>query len=611
MRKIAIYCRVSTDEQAKNKEGSITSQIQRLRMKVEEKNHYENGKWGKVVDLYKDEAYSGKNTDRPEFQRLIADIKKKRIDTVMVTELSRLSRSVADFLNFINDMEKLGCDFICLQYDFDTTSPAGRVFMTIIMALAQFERELTAERIKNNFHSRALRGLLNGGHPFLGYDKDTKNSGRLILNKKEANLVKEIFNLYFELGSISAVAHELNKRGFVNKYWVGKDGQAKGGNPFNHDHIWRTLTNPAYMGKREINKNNKDASTDLLKSEEQYMLVDASWEPIVSEELFNQAQDKLNMNKQVKSAPKHDFIFSGLLTCDECGSPLFGQSGNGRNGTHFYYGHKGASSCRIKRYPAVELESLIKKQAFSFLNNQAMKEHFVETLKDMNNSRPKVNQSLVKMKEKELEKTQAEIDQLVTIMATNSNAARLNSLISKLEDSEKRLSLLKEETESLKQKLDSDQEREIDVDYLLGGIDLLRSERFRKANLAKKREILRNIVKTIHLNPENVIMVDFWGSERQSEAVREAHKGQSGVVLPFRKLGRPLEASFGGADCGEKMAEIKKAAEIGTYLGGFLMDDGSSSVRFGGRDRNRTCDPQHAMLMLSQLSYTPFKVKNP
>jgi len=97
-----------------------------------------------------------------------------------------------------------------------------------------------------------------------------------------------------------------------------------------------------------------------------------------------------------------------------------------------------------------------------------------------------------------------------------------------------------------------------------------------------------NIVKTIHLNPENVIMVDFWGSERQSEAVREAHKGQSGVVLPFRKLGRPLEASFGGADCGEKMAEIKKAAEIGTYLGGFLMDDGSSSVRFGGGGGNRT-----------------------
>ena len=132
MKKVAIYCRVSTDEQAKNKEGSITSQIQCLEMNVNEKNCYENNKWGKIIDIYKDKAYSGKNTDRPEFQRMLADVKAKRINTILVTELSRLSRSVTDFLNFIKELEDQGCDFICLQYDFDTTSPAGKVFMTII-----------------------------------------------------------------------------------------------------------------------------------------------------------------------------------------------------------------------------------------------------------------------------------------------------------------------------------------------------------------------------------------------------------------------------------------------------------------------------------------------
>ncbi|MCH2534420.1 MAG: recombinase family protein [Bdellovibrionales bacterium] len=223
MRKIAIYSRVSTDEQAKNKEGSISSQIHRLQLKIEEKNRYENGKWGKLVDTYKDEAFSGKNFERPEFQRMLNDVKKKRINTVMVTELSRLSRSVTDFLNFINELQKLNCDFICLQYDFDTTSPAGRVFMTIIMALAQFERELTVERIKNNCHARALRGLLNGGHPFLGYDKDTVNTGNLIINKKEATLIQEIFNYYLELGSMSKVAQELNRQGYTNKSWVAKN----------------------------------------------------------------------------------------------------------------------------------------------------------------------------------------------------------------------------------------------------------------------------------------------------------------------------------------------------------------------------------------------------
>ena len=111
MRKVAIYCRVSTDEQARNREGSITSQVQRLNMKVEEKNKIEGGKWGQVVNIYQDAAYSGKNTDRPEFQRMLSDVRRKKVDTILVTELSRLSRSVTDFLNFIKDLEDQGLRF--------------------------------------------------------------------------------------------------------------------------------------------------------------------------------------------------------------------------------------------------------------------------------------------------------------------------------------------------------------------------------------------------------------------------------------------------------------------------------------------------------------------
>ena len=104
------------------------------------------------------------------------------------------------------------------------------------------------------------------------------------------------------------------------------------------------------------------------------------------------------------------------------------------------------------------------------------------------------------------------------------------------------------------------------------------------------------------MNPENVIMVDFWGTARQSEALRDAHRKQSGVVLPFRKLGRPLEASWKGAEGGEKMVEIKKAAGLEVCLGGVLMDAGSSSVRFGGGYRDRTDDLYAASVTLSQLS---------
>ena len=100
--------------------------------------------------------------------------------------------------------------------------------MTIIMALAQFERELTAERIKNNFHARALRGLSNGGFPILGYDKDPKRSGGLLVNKDEALVVKEIFDYFIESGKISEVVCFLNNRGLKNKSWTGKDGNFVG-----------------------------------------------------------------------------------------------------------------------------------------------------------------------------------------------------------------------------------------------------------------------------------------------------------------------------------------------------------------------------------------------
>ena len=329
MKKVAIYCRVSTDEQAKNKEGSITSQVQRLEMKVNEKNCYENNKWGKIIDIYKDEAYSGKNTDRPEFQRMLADVKSKRINTILATELSRLSRSVTDFLNFIKELEDQGCDFICLQYDFDTTSPAGKVFMTIIMALAQFERELTAERIKNNFYARALRGLSNGGTPFLGYDKDSLNSGKLVINSNEVLIVKNIFGFYLAGETLAEIVKTLNSRGIRNKSWISKARKTCGGQKFNTDSIWRILTNYAYMGKREINKLNKNAKQKSLKPEERYMIVDASWDAIIGHQTFKKVQDKLYMNKKIKYAPTFDFTYSGITNCDECGGPLCGQSGTG------------------------------------------------------------------------------------------------------------------------------------------------------------------------------------------------------------------------------------------------------------------------------------------
>ena len=588
MRKIAIYCRVSTDEQARNKEGSITSQIQRLKMKVDEKNNYGDGKWGKVMSIYKDEAYSGKNTDRPEFQRMITDIKNKRINTVLVTELSRLSRSVTDFLNFIKELEDYGCDFICLQYDFDTTSPAGKVFMTIIMALAQFERELTAERIKNNFHARALRGLSNGGTPILGYDKDPSQSGRLVVNTNEAAIVNDIFSLYMEGESLTKVVKNLNGRGLRNKSWTSKIGNICGGKEFATDSIWRILTNFAFVGKREINKVNKGLPQDQLKPDEKYNVVDASWDAIVNPEIFNKVQEQLGHNKKIKYAPTFDFAFSGLAVCDECGGHLSGKSGTGRNGKHFYYGHTKKTNCRIQRYNAEEFEKLIRKQLFALINNEAMGQQFVEEVIEQTKNRPKTSKVSIDMKKREIEKLHLENEKLINLLSENSFAKGLDTLLGRIRDNEDQLSKLEVEKQKLEEKslLEIDG-NSIDPEFILSGIRKFRQDGFRKANIAKKRAIVREVIKTIHVHPENVIQIDFWANEYQSEAQRDASR-KSGVVLPFLKLGMPLEASFRqNASREDRFSEIKKTAGLGTYVlcnGGFLMVAGSSSTVNGRAD---------------------------
>ena len=592
MRKIAIYCRVSTDEQARNKEGSITSQIQRLKLRVEEKNRSANKKWGKIVKIYKDEAYSGKNTDRPEFLQMLNDVRCKKIDTVMVTELSRLSRSVTDFLNFVKELEDYKSDFICLQYDFDTTSPAGKVFMTIIMALAQFERELTAERIKNNFHARALRGLSNGGTPFLGYDREATQSGKLVINPEEALIVKEVFQLYLESGGLAETANHLNAKGIKTKTWTSKTGNLCGGKKFEYNNIWRMLTNYSYIGKKEVNKINKYAEQDSLAPSEKYSLVDASWKPIIDETLFAKVQDKLKVNAKPKYTANRDFILTGLLVCDECGGPLVGKTGTGRNRQYFYYGHVKQTHCCIQNYGAELLEKQVKKKLFALVQNDAMKKQFTDAILAQSAERPQLNKKLLENKKKEIEALSSQTKKLVDLVANNPEASGVRPLLERINENEVSLEKYKLEKEELEETLLLESEGKItDAHFVLDKIDYMRKNNFHKFTAGRKKAILREIIKSIHVHPENMLRMDFWGSELNSEAQRKESK-RPGMVLPYQKLGLPLEASFRKYPSkNDQFAPIKKAVGLGTYVllnAGVLsgktpvLDEGSPALPDGG-----------------------------
>ena len=364
---------------------------------------------------------------------------------------------------------------------------------------------------------------------------------------------------------MAKVVNSLNGRGFKNKSWVSKRGNPKGGQPFNIDAIWRILNHYGYIGQREINKNNKNSDQDLLKEEEKYSIVKASWDSIIDDETFRRVQSKLAINKKKKHPDGYDFILSGVLVCDECGNALSGQSATGRVRKHRYYGHNKKTSCQIQRYNAEELERLVKKWMFSLLNHQELKEQFVVTLLDEVKKQPELLKSLLNAQKGEVSKLRVELDRLASLIVDNPLAKESHTLLTKIQEKEDQLKQAKEAEEKLKEraslKLGSET---IDLEFVLEGIDKLRKDNFRKARASNKKAIIQGVIKSIHIHPKNALKVDIWANRFQAEDERKKARQEKGVVLPFRELGRPLVASYiMGAAKGGKYSEIREKAGMG------------------------------------------------
>ena len=323
-RKVAFYIRVSTERQAKVEEGSLKNQEQMLRAELERRNLQHKG-WGTFVESYVDEGISAKTTNRPAFQRLVRDIELGRIDTVMFTELSRLSRSLKDFLNIFEFAQRHACDLVCLKTEIDTTSPYQGLVTKILIVFSEFEREMTSRRTSINAYERSKRGLANGGQVLLGYRRDKKHKGRLLIDETEAVVVRAIFQTYARERSIRRTADRIRER------FQGKSPRLK---RITTGKIYSALINRAYIGIRQINKRSKNGPEE----------VPAAWLPIVTEHLFQKAQTILKVSTDRyhrRGSESYIYLLSGLFTCGKCGQRLQGKSAHSRNGKrHRYYSHR-------------------------------------------------------------------------------------------------------------------------------------------------------------------------------------------------------------------------------------------------------------------------------
>jgi len=298
--KAALYIRVSTEDQAR--EGySIQTQKEKLQA-------YCISQGWDIEGFYIDDGYSAKDLNRPEMKRMMASIEQGMIDCVLVYRLDRLTRSVLDLHNLLKLFDEHGCKFKSATEIYDTTTATGRMFITFVAALAQWERENTAERVKINMQQMVREGRYPGGRVNFGYKLE---NGTIQPNEEEMFIVNTIFDLYLEGNGDNRIATLLNRMGYrtrLEKFWTGKQ-------------IRDILMNQVYIGRF------------FYMDEYHNGIVPA----IVDQEKFETAQ-KMREGRRGKH-PKQissDYIFSGVLRCARCGRVMPGKLSNHiiKNGTY-------------------------------------------------------------------------------------------------------------------------------------------------------------------------------------------------------------------------------------------------------------------------------------
>jgi site-specific DNA recombinase len=239
----AIYTRKSTEEGLDQDYNSLEAQrdacVAYIRSQAGEG-------WRVIKTLYDDGGISGATIQRPALQQLLADIKLGKVDVVVVYKVDRLTRSLADFAKIVEILDAEGISFVSITQQFNTTSSMGRLTLNVLLSFAQFEREVTAERIRDKIAASKKKGIWMGGQPPLGYDvKDRK----LVVNNREARTVQTLFSLYRELGTVRRLKKGADRRGIVTKQRQQRNGKKTGGKPFTRGNLYRLLRNPLYIGR--------------------------------------------------------------------------------------------------------------------------------------------------------------------------------------------------------------------------------------------------------------------------------------------------------------------------------------------------------------------------
>jgi site-specific DNA recombinase len=242
----AIYTRKSSDEGLDQAFNSLDAQREAGEAYVTSQTC--EG-WKIIATRYDDGGHSGGTMERPGLQRLLADVEHGRIDVVVVYKIDRLTRSLADFARIVERFDAQSVSFVSVTQAFNTTSSMGRLTLNVLLSFAQFEREVTGERIRDKIAASKAKGMWMGGNLPLGYDLPAPGTRTLQVNEAEAVTVRQIFARYLELGSVHRLQRDLAEQAVCSKQRVTGTGKTIGGKPMNRGALFHLLRNRIYLGQ--------------------------------------------------------------------------------------------------------------------------------------------------------------------------------------------------------------------------------------------------------------------------------------------------------------------------------------------------------------------------
>lgn len=388
----SVYCRVSTSEQAV--EGYSIGEQERLLLEYCEKQGY------KVYKTYCDAGISGKDIKhRPAMLQLLEDAKEKRYNMLISWKINRISRKLGDAIKIIEILEKNGITYRSYSEPFETTTPAGRMQFQMMALVGEFERNAIAENVKMGMCAKARNGEWCGGIAPLGYDWEVmegyenavRKKSKLVINEKEAEVVRIIYNEYASGKGYKAIVNKINKQGYKSKF----------GNAFGVAQLRSILTNPVYIGKVRYNVRRDWSDKRRGNINPTPIICDGIHEPIIDLDLYERVQFMIEQkNGKPNRVYDGEYPLTGILKCPECGAGMVisGTTNRLKDGTKkriFYYAcgawkNKGTAVCRSNSIKVEKANAVVYRELEKVFSNENIIRRVVDKANEQNNKKIKV-----------------------------------------------------------------------------------------------------------------------------------------------------------------------------------------------------------------------------